>query len=162
MALYSLKDDGELRRKLQQILKAGQRGKELVSQILAFSRPGKPERKPVKLSPIIKETLKMLRATMPTTIEIVSHMEEDHDTILADPTQIHQVLLNLCANAAHAMREKGGVLEVAVEAVDLDKKAAAQYHDLAPGPYVRLKVKDTGHGMDKETLERIFDPFFTT
>uniref|UniRef100_A0A7C3SHL5 histidine kinase n=1 Tax=Desulfobacca acetoxidans TaxID=60893 RepID=A0A7C3SHL5_9BACT len=162
MALYSLKEDGDLKRKLQQILKAGQRGKDLVSQILAFSRPGKPERKPIKVSPIIKETLKMLRATVPATIELVSQVDEEKDTILADPTQIHQVLLNLCANAAHAMREKGGVLEVAVQAVDLDEAAAAHYHELAPGPYVMIKVKDTGHGMSKEVMERIFDPFFTT
>lgn len=162
MALYSLKDNGDLKRKLQQIIKAGQRGKDLVSQILAFSRPGKTEKKPIRVSPIIKETLKMLRATVPTTIELVSHVEEEKDTILADPTQIHQVLLNLCANAAHAMRETGGVLEVSVEAVDLDQTAAMQYHDLAPGPYVLIKVKDTGHGMTKEIMERIFDPFFTT
>lgn len=162
MALYSVKEDSDLKRKLQQILKAGQRGKDLVSQILAFSRPGKPEQRPIKVCPIVKETLKMLRATVPATIDLVGHAEEERDTILADPTQVHQVLLNLCANAAHAMRDKGGVLEVSVEAVNLDKKAAAQYHDLSPGPYVKVSVKDTGHGMDKETMQRIFDPFYTT
>ncbi len=162
MALYSLQEDNDLKRKLQQILKAGQRGKDLVSQILSFSRPGKPERKPIKAKPVIKETLKMLRATVPATIELISNTEEEKDGILADPTQIHQVLLNLCANAAHAMRETGGVLEVSLQAVDLDAAKAAQYHDLSPGPYVMISVKDTGHGMDKEVMERIFDPFFTT
>jgi PAS domain S-box-containing protein len=162
MALYSLKEDNDLKRKLQQILKAGQRGKDLVSQILAFSRPGKPERKPIKVSPIIKETLKMLRATVPTTIALRSNTEEEKDAIQADSTQIHQVLINLCANAAHAMRETGGVLEVSLQAVDLDEAAAAQYHDLSPGPYAMISIKDTGHGMDKEVRERIFDPFFTT
>jgi PAS domain S-box-containing protein len=162
MALYSMQEDSDLKRKLQQILKAGQRGKDLVSQILAFSRPGKPERKPVKISAIIKETLRMLRATMPTTVELDLEVDEEHDAVQGDPTQIHQVLLNLCANASHAMRDKGGVLEVSLQPVDLDEAAAAQYHDLAPGPYVRVKIKDTGHGMDKEVMERIFDPFFTT
>jgi PAS domain S-box-containing protein len=162
MALYSLQEDSDLKRKLQQILKAGQRGKDLVSQILAFSRPGKPERKLTKVSIIIKETLRMLRATMPTTVELNLEVEEDNDAVEADPTQIHQVLLNLCANAAHAMREKGGILEVSLHPLDLDEATAAQYHDLSPGPYIRVIVKDSGHGMDKEVMERIFDPFFTT
>jgi CheY-like chemotaxis protein len=162
MALYSMQEDSDLKRKLQQILKAGQRGKDLVSQILAFSRPGKPERKPVKVSAIIKEILRMLRATMPTTVELDLEVDEEHDAIQGDPTQIHQVLLNLCANASHAMRDKGGILVVSLQPVDLDEAAAVQYHDLAPGPYVRVKVKDTGLGMDQEVMERIFDPFFTT
>ncbi len=162
MALYSLQEDSDLKRKLQQILKAGQRGKDLVSQILAFSRPGKPERKPIKVSSIIKETLKMLRATMPTTVELNLEVEEERDAIQGDPTQIHQVLLNLCANASHAMREKGGILTVSLQPVDLDEATAVLYHDLSPGPYIRIAVKDTGVGMDKEVMERIFDPFFTT
>ncbi len=162
MTLSALPEDSPLKRKLLQVLKAGQRGKELVSQILAFSRPMKQEKRPTQLGALIKETLKMLRATLPTTIELKVSLDNRRDTILADPTQIHQVLINLCANAAHAMREAGGVLEVKLGAVDLDAATAKQYHDLKPGPYVKLSVSDTGHGMEKATMERIFDPFFTT
>jgi PAS domain S-box-containing protein len=162
MSLFSLKDDGPLKHRLQQILKAGQRGKDLVSQILAFSRPSKQSRNPVLVSSIVKETLKMLRATLPTTIELKQSLDTQHDTIMGDSTQIHQVLLNLCANAAHAMWDGGGVLEVELNPVDLDEKEAAQYHDLAPGPYILLTVRDTGHGMTPDVMDRIFDPFFTT
>jgi PAS domain S-box-containing protein len=162
MTLAALPDDSPLKRKLLQVLKAGQRGKELVSQILAFSRPMKQERRPTQVGAIIKETLKMLRATLPTTIELKMSLENRQDTVLADPTQIHQVLINLCANAAHAMREQGGVLEVKLRPVNLDTESARQYHDLKPGAYVQLSISDTGHGMDKTVLERIFDPFFTT
>ncbi len=162
MALMGLKEDDALKRRLQQVLKAGKRGKELVSQILSFSRPSPQERKPVHVSAVIKETLNMLRATLPTTIELRMRLEEDQDTILADPTQMHQVIINLCANSAHAMRDKGGVLDISLKPVNLDAKAAAQFHGLAPGPHIRLVVKDSGHGMDRDTLEKIFDPFFTT
>ncbi|MGQ9688830.1 MAG: PAS domain S-box protein [Desulfobaccales bacterium] len=162
MALMSLKEDDGLKRRLQQVLKAGKRGKELVAQILSFSRPSPQERKPVHLSAVIKETLNMLRATLPATIELKMRLEEDQDVILADSTQMHQVIINMCANAAHAMREKGGVLEISLKPVNLDAKAAAHFHGLSPGPHVRLSVKDTGHGMDRDTLEKIFDPFFTT
>lgn len=162
MALMGLKEGDGLRRRLQQVLKAGKRGKELVSQILSFSRPTSQERRPVHLSAIVKESLNMLRATLPTTIELKMKLEEDHDSILADPTQIHQVIINLCANAAHAMRDKGGLLEITLKAVNLDAKAAAQVHGLSAGPYLRLTVKDTGYGMDREVMEKIFDPFFTT
>ncbi|MBM4283676.1 MAG: PAS domain S-box protein [Deltaproteobacteria bacterium] len=162
MALFNTKEEEPLKHRLQQILKAGQRGKDLVSQILAFSRPSKQARKPILVSSIVKETLKMLRATLPATIELRQSLDTNHDTILGDFTQIHQVLLNLCANAAHAMRDEGGVLEVKLTAVDLDEKRAAHYHDIGPGPYIQLKVRDTGHGMEPEVLERIFDPFFTT
>ncbi|MFZ2090008.1 MAG: PAS domain S-box protein [Desulfobaccales bacterium] len=162
MALMSLKEDDGLKRRLQQVLKAGKRGKDLVSQILSFSRPSPQERRPVKLSGIVKEAVNMLRATLPSTIELKMRLEEDQDVSLADPTQMHQVIINLCANAAHAMREKGGLMDISVKPVNLDAKAAAHFHGLAPGPHLRLSVKDTGHGMDRETMEKIFDPFFTT
>jgi PAS domain S-box-containing protein len=162
MALMTLKEDDSLKRRLQQVLRAGKRGKELVAQILSFSRPSPQERRPVKISAIVKEALNMLRATLPSTIELKMRLEEDQDTILADPTQMHQVIINLCANAAHAMRDKGGLLDISVEPVNLDAKAAAQFHGLSPGPHLRLTVKDSGHGMDRDTMEKIFDPFFTT
>jgi CheY-like chemotaxis protein len=162
MALLGLKDDDGLKRRLQQVLKAGKRGKDLVSQILSFSRPSPQERRPVKMTGIVKEALNMLRATLPTTIELKMRFEEDQDVILADPTQMHQVIINLCANAAHAMREKGGLLDISIKPVNLDAKSAAHFHGLSPGPHIRLSVKDTGHGMDRETMEKIFDPFFTT
>lgn len=164
MALMSLKgkEHEDLRRRLKQVLKAGKRGKDLVSQILSFSRPTSQERRLVHLSGIVKEALNLMRATLPSTIEVRMNLEEDQDIILADSTQIHQVIINLCANAAHAMREKGGLLEITTKAVDLDAKAATQIHGLDPGPYLRLTVRDTGCGMDRETMEKIFDPFFTT
>jgi PAS domain S-box-containing protein len=162
MALMSLKEDDGLKRRLQQVLKAGKRGKELVSQILSFSRPSPQERRPVKMSAIVKKALNMLRATLPASIELKMRLEEDQDTILADPTQMHQVIINLCAHAAHAMRDKGGLLDISVKPVNLDAKAAAQFHGLAPGPHIRVSVKDSGHGMDRDTMEKIFDPFFTT
>jgi PAS domain S-box-containing protein len=162
MALMGLKEDDGVKRKLQQVLKAGKRGKEVVNQILSFSRPNPLERRPVHLSTIVKEALNMLRATLPTTIELKVRLEEYQDIILADPTQIQQVIIELCANATHAMRDKGGVLDISVKPMNLDAKAAAQFHGLSPGPHVRLTIKDTGPGMERDTMEKIFDPFFTT
>lgn len=162
MALMNLEAESPLERKLQQVLKAGKRGKDLVSRILSFSRPSAQERRGVRLGSLIKESLSMLRATLPATIELKLNLKEDRDTVLADPTQIHQVIINLCANAAHAMRDKGGLLEISLQPVKLDAEAAAQFHNLAPGPYLKLSVKDTGHGMERHILEKMFDPFFTT
>jgi signal transduction histidine kinase/CheY-like chemotaxis protein len=147
---------------LQEVLKAGTRAKKLVQQILAFSRKSSQERKPVQLRPLIQETLKMLRASLPTTIDIRQDISAEAGTVLADPTQLQQVLMNLCANAEHAMRETGGVLEVRADAVDIDADFASHHRDLQPGPYVRLMVRDTGHGIAPEIRERIFEPFFTT
>ena len=108
------------------------------------------------------ETIRFLRATIPTTIKIELNLEQNCGFILADPTQIHQVLINLCTNAAHAMREKGGVLEVSVVAIELEEDTVAQYPDLAPGSYLTLSVSDTGHGIDDKIIDRIFEPYFTT
>jgi PAS domain S-box-containing protein len=149
---------------LEEILNAGIRARNLVGQILAFSRQGRQEQKAFQVSPIIKEALKLLRASLATTIEIRQNIGGESISILADPTEIHQVLINLCTNAAHAMQEKGGtgVLEVTLDVVDLDADAAARHPDLKPGSYARLAVSDTGCGMDQTVLERVFDPFFTT
>ncbi|MBU1937039.1 PAS domain S-box protein [bacterium] len=148
--------------KLEQALKASNRAKELVQQILTFSRQIEHEFEPVQIHPVVKEAVKLLRASLPTTIEIRQHIDNRCGYILGDPTQIHQIIMNLCTNAFHAMRENGGILEISLEDVDVDANYAKAYPQLSPGEYVRLAVRDTGHGIDAVTLERIFDPFFTT
>jgi len=162
LASHELAEAHPTQVKLAQVLKACERAKNLVQQILSFSRQTEQERRPVQLGPIIHEALELLRASLPTTIEIRENVESGPDLILADPTQIHQVLMNLCANAAHAMREGGGRLEVSLKKVELDDQSTPEYLDLGPGTYSRLTVSDTGHGMDRQTMERIFEPFFTT
>jgi len=149
-------------RNLQEVLTAGQRAKDLVRQILTFSRQTEQARKPVQLHPIIQEALKLLRASLPSTIEIQEHVSAEVGTVLANPTQMHQVFMNLCTNAAYAMRETGGVLEVRLDVATVDATFAAAYPPLRPGPYMRLTVQDTGRGMAPGVLERIFEPFFTT
>ena len=152
---YDLPEDSKAQASLEAIYEAGIRAKDLVQQILTFSRQSEEEKKPLRISTIIKEALKLLRASLPTTIEIRQNLESESGTVLANPTQIHQVLINLCTNSAQAMREKGGVLEVSLE-------DAASNHDLKPGAYVRLTVRDTGSGIAPEIVERIFDPYFST
>lgn len=161
LAREEVPEGSRVQANLQEVLKAGMRAKDLVQQILMFSRQSTQEQKPLQMDSIVEEGLKLLRASIPTTIEIRPNIQRECGTVLGDPTQIYQVLMNLCANAAHAMREKGGVLEVSLMNVDIDA-ALAQHPDLKSGPYVRLTVSDTGHGMDRAVMERIFDPYFTT
>ncbi|MGV8073850.1 MAG: response regulator [Syntrophobacteraceae bacterium] len=118
----------------------------------------------MQISLLIKETLKLLRSSLPSTIEIVQRLDEDAigGTVMADPIQIHQVLMNLCTNAAHAMRERGGVLSLALRNEEIDSKIGSTLPDLKPGPYIRLTVADTGHGIDETLRQRIFEPYFTT
>jgi CheY-like chemotaxis protein len=144
------------------VLAASKRARDLVQQILTFSRKTEQERKPIKLAPLIEEALRLLRASLPATIDICQDLVADTGTVLADPTQMQQVLLNLCANAACAMRETGGLLYVGLEAVEGDAALTARHPELQPGPYLRLTVRDTGCGIGPEVLERIFEPFFTT
>ncbi len=158
-------DDAEsdrLKRNLEQILKASRRAKDLVQQILAFSRRSDEKRRPLQINPIIKEAMKLMRATIPATIEIRTNISSKDSYILGDPTQIHQLMMNLCTNAAHAMREKGGLLEVNVRDVEMDKDSVQQYQELKPGPYVKIMVRDTGTGIDPQIIDRIFEPYFTT
>ena len=156
-------DDQELRNQnLVQVLQASERAKNLVKQILSFSRRTEQERKPLQLGLIVNEALKLLRASIPKTIEIKREIETGSDTVLGDPNQIHQLLVNLCTNAAHAMRDQGGLLEVGLTRVELNQESSTEYLELGQGRYIRLRVRDTGQGMDEETLKRIFEPFFTT
>jgi PAS domain S-box-containing protein len=149
-------------RNLQEVLTAGKRAKELVWQILTFSRNSDQQRKPLHLHLVVKEALKLLRASLPTTITIYQDIAEDIGVVHADPTQMHQVLMNLCANAEYAMRQTGGLLQVRLDGVEVDEALAAQHPTLHPGLYVRLTVRDTGPGIAPNILERIFEPFFTT
>ena len=162
MAIYDTEEGSMVRHNMEQVLKAGHRAKDLVKQILAFSRKSEQDKKIILITPIIKEVLKLLRASLPTTIEIRQHFEPNLGAIFADPTQIHQVIMNLGTNSAHAMENTGGLLDVNLLNVDLGPEEAAKFGDLEPGRYVGLVVKDTGHGIDATTLERIFEPYFTT
>jgi two-component system cell cycle sensor histidine kinase/response regulator CckA len=162
IALYDIMQGYSPQPKLEEVLKACLRAEDVVKQILAFSRQGEQEKKPLQVSLVVKEALQLLQATLPATIDISKNIESRSGAVMADPTQIHQVLMNLCTNAAHTMREDRGVLGVSLVDVNIDADLAAQYPDFHPGPYVRLTVSDTGHGIKPELLERIFDPYFTT
>ena len=147
---------------LEQVLNASIRARDLVRQILAVSRSTQEQqRTPIDISLIIKEALKFLRCSLPTSIEISQDIQLG--IALADPTQIHQVLMNLCTNAAHAMDDRG-VLDVGLSHIELSERDLAEQSivELMPGPYLKLCVSDTGSGMDKDTLGHIFDPYFTT
>jgi PAS domain S-box-containing protein len=161
LSLMITPKDNQVSGYLNNLMKAGIRAKELVQQILAFSRQTEHELKPVLVKAIVKEALRLLNASLPSSIVIKEKIESDL-LIMGDPTQIHQIVMNLCTNAGHAMRETGGVLSIELTHVALDTDTAAQFTDLKPGPYVNLTVSDTGHGMTAKVLERIFDPFFTT
>ena len=163
MALEAFKGEVRAKHDMRQVLKAAYRAKDLVSQILAFSRRReKDEYHPVNIYPILREALKLLRASLPTTIEIVQKFEPASSMVLADPSQIHQVVMNLCANAAHAMHEKDGVLKILVKEVQVDREYFSYLPDLAPGNYIKMSVVDNGRGMSPEIMQRIFEPYFTT
>jgi PAS domain S-box-containing protein len=147
---------------LEQITKAGQRASELVKQILLFSRCSEQERQPLRLQPIVKETLTLLRGSIPPTVEIRQHISPQCALVKADPSQIHQIVMNLCTNAYQAMGEKGGQLEVSLESRQIVDEPANHLPPLPPGDYVCLTVKDTGSGMDQLTQEHIFEPYFST
>ena len=146
---------------LVQVLRATYRAKELVQQILAFSRKGEQEMKPLRIQCVVKEALKLLRAFIPSNVDLQQRVAPDCRPILADPTRIHQIILNLCTNAAHAMEAKGGTLSVFLENIALGEEEA-QVQGFAAGDYVLLVVSDTGQGMGKEVMDHIFDPYFTT
>ena len=147
---------------LEEIHAAALRARDVVRQILAFSRKSPLEMKTVRISPIVKESLKLLRSSIPTTIEIQQDISSKLDTVRADPNQVNQVLINLCTNAAHAMRDNGGVLAVALENVSLTEDTVNDYNELTPRKYVKLTVSDTGKGIDPQVIKRIFEPYFTT
>ncbi len=163
LALTRISPRDALTADLQQVVKAALRAKDLVQQILAFSRQSPKERKPLRPHLVAKEAIKLLRASLPSTIEIREKISPECGAILADPTQLHQIIMNLCTNAYQAMRETGGVLGISLMNMAIgeeDNKVASS--ELAPGDYVLLEVSDTGRGMDHATMARIFEPYFTT
>jgi PAS domain S-box-containing protein len=147
---------------LRDLLAAAQRATDLVRQILTFSRRTQHERRPVALQTVVEEVKHLLRASLPSTIDFRQFTDAAPAVILADPTQIHQVLLNLCTNAEHAMRGRGGVLDLHLRTVDLDADFTGAHPPLQPGPHVKVTIRDSGHGMPYDVQARIFEPFFTT
>jgi PAS domain S-box-containing protein len=162
IAQRELDGDHPIRPYLDQVLKSSKRASDLVKQILSISR--QTERRPVfmELGPIVKESLKLLRASLPATIEIQQDLSPEEGWIKADPTEVYQVVMNLCTNAAHAMQETGGVLGVRLKNVTLDQPVSAFGLEIKAGDYLSLEVRDSGHGIPPEIVERIFEPYFTT
>ena len=151
-----------MQRNLSGILEAAKRAKELVQQILLFSRQGEQELKPLQLRPLIKEALKMLRSSLPSTIRIETDIEGVFENVLANPTQIHQILMNLCANGAQAMEDDGGVLTVSLSQVRLGEEVVRHHPGRLAGTYLKLRVQDTGRGIPHEMIDKIYNPYFTT
>jgi len=169
LALEGVPEGIEVREDLTQVLKGGERARQLVDQLLAFSRqkPRESGKAPEKLAEIVKETLKLIRPIVPTTIDIETHLEEAVPPVLVDAGQIHQVLVNLCMNAAQAMPE-GGKLTIDLKMIDLDRRKVGEVpgsvakRRLKPGRYGVISIEDKGVGMSREILPKIFEPFFTT
>ncbi|TKB12337.1 PAS domain S-box protein [Desulforhopalus sp. IMCC35007] len=147
---------------INQVLKASHRAKDLVKQILAFSRHVEDQKRPMHPAVIVKEAISLLRSSLPMTITIEQDIDPDAGSVLADPTQFHQIVMNLCTNAFQAMEVKGGTLTISLQKIILSQEDLAMEPDLQPGSFVQLLIKDTGEGIPLETRERIFDPFFTT
>lgn len=158
LAMDDLPEDSKSCANLRNVLLSGERAKDLVSQILSISRPDEQSRRPVDIRPILKETIKFLRSSIPSTIEIRVRIDSKIGHVVADPTQIHQVLMNLCTNAWHAIGTTPGVLELVLDQVELHARVGG----LTPGPYARITVKDSGCGIPSGTIDRIFEPYFTT
>ncbi|PKN10160.1 MAG: hypothetical protein CVU70_03420, partial [Deltaproteobacteria bacterium HGW-Deltaproteobacteria-5] len=162
MAQEELPQDSPTLECIDEILRASERAKKLVEQILAFSRRHDAERKPLLIVPLIKEIVKLLRPMLPSTIRIKQNIHIHDPLILADATQVHQVLMNLCTNAAHAMQEKGGTLTIGLRQVTVHEDDHLLSGHLAAGSYLELQVADDGHGIHEKIQNLIFDPFFTT
>jgi len=147
---------------LDKVLTAAHRATDLVKQILTFSRQSTAERMPIRIQPLVKESLKMLRSSIPSTISINENIDPQCGAILADPTQVHQIVMNLCTNAFHAMEYSGGMLSVGLKTIRIDSQAPLAVRQLKPDDYIELTVSDTGTGIGTDIVAKIFDPYFTT
>ncbi|MFH2123754.1 MAG: ATP-binding protein [Pseudomonadota bacterium] len=163
LAAERILPDDPMASDLRHIIKAAMRAKDMISRILSFSRQGPQTKYPFPPHLVVLEALKLLQTSLPATIEVMMEIDADCGTILADPTQLYQIVMNLCTNAYHAMMEKGGILRVSLARVNLDEeRSRALGSELAPGDYIVLEVSDTGVGMECKVLERIFEPYFST
>jgi PAS domain S-box-containing protein len=157
-----LEDGSRTRAYCEQILSSSMRARDLVAQILSFSRTYKATREPIEVYPLVEDAIKLLQATIPTTIEIVSSIDTHAGKVCGDPTEVHQIVMNLCTNAFHSMETSGGILSVDIYPLTLDGHFTARYPRLNTGPHVVISVSDTGCGIDEETRKHIFEPYFTT
>jgi signal transduction histidine kinase/ActR/RegA family two-component response regulator len=165
LAMMQMANRKEAEASLMEVLSASHRAKDLVGQILSFSRQSESELKPLQISLIVKEAMRLLKATLPSTLTIRQNIQAALSIVVADATQVHQIVINLCTNAAHAMEPKGGTLTVALEEIDIQPQPSQESghpSQLETGEYVCLSVTDTGHGIPEHLIERIFDPYFTT
>jgi signal transduction histidine kinase len=162
LSLAIAPEGGPLRNYLLELAQAGKRATELVRQILTFSRRGEGKLVATELPIIVKEVLQLLRSTLPTTIELRKNIDSNVNPVLADPVQIHQIIMNLCTNASHAMEPYGGILTVTIQSAALPARFFEHNKDLLPGDYLLLSVSDTGRGMSQEVMASIFEPYFTT
>jgi len=162
LAIDKSPEGSPARRLMERVFAVGLRGRDLVKQILAFSRQAEQEKPPLKLVPVLKEALKLLRASLPSTVDIRTNLQGTLGFVLADPIQIQQIVMNLCTNAAHAMRRTGGTISIDLTGFSFSSREDAPDSTMSPGCYARLSVMDTGVGVAPEILDHIFDPFFTT
>ena len=162
LALHKLPVESPIRNNIEDINSAVMRAKDVVRQLLTFSRLTHSERETIDIGPVVKESVRLIRSSIPANIDIVDRISSKLDKVKANASQIHQVMINLCGNAADAMSERGGTLSIRLVNAQIDEAKAARLRKVAPGDYVKLAVGDTGVGMDKETMERIFEPYFTT
>jgi signal transduction histidine kinase/ActR/RegA family two-component response regulator len=161
MALLALRRNAVARRHIEQIMKAGERAQSVIDQVLAFSRQPTRHYRPMHAEPVVAEAVEFVRASLPATIVVETDLEDKGAAMLGDPTELQQVVMNLCTNAAQAMDGRG-LLTVELSLVDVTENLALSHGNLPPGSYLRLTVRDTGHGIEPAILERIFEPFFTT
>jgi PAS domain S-box-containing protein len=161
LAKEKLPTDSKEKRHLERVLQAGIRGRDLVRHMLTFARQTEQEKKPLSLSSVVKETTKLLRASFPSTVGIKTNIKSESGFVFADPVQVQQVIMNLCTNGAHAMRETGGILQVELSDFSVSL-SEPDTNGIRPGLYVKLTVTDTGSGISPQIINKVFDPFFTT
>jgi signal transduction histidine kinase/ActR/RegA family two-component response regulator len=159
LALDGIEKGTDLEDDLQEVKTAGMRAKDLVKQILTFARQSDEKMKPIQMNAIVKEVLKFIKSSIPTTIQIIENINSD-SIIMGSPTQVHQILMNLCTNASQAMETNGGILDVSLDDVAIDGRFAIP--KLKHGDYIKLTVKDSGVGISPQIIDSIFDPYFTT